>query len=180
MGHGKYGLAKFFESFPALKASPLGLLCGVQSLVAGEVPKELPSALTRLYLSDVCVDEGWTLCALCLIRSSPYLQEIEVQLDYELSNIWWLDQETSCVSLEVKGFSNVPILNHLRVVKVINTTGKKCEKLLIKLLLAKSLMLVRMVIETRLDSPVTRLELPTELIQFPRASPNAEVIYIGS
>nr|XP_016509673.1 PREDICTED: protein SUPPRESSOR OF GENE SILENCING 3-like isoform X1 [Nicotiana tabacum] len=55
--------------------------CGVQSLVAGagEVPKELPSALTRLYLSDVCVDPGWTLCALCLIRSSPYLQEIEIQ-----------------------------------------------------------------------------------------------------
>lgn len=89
MGHGKYGLAKFFESFPALKASPLGLLCGVQSLVAGEVPKELPSALTRLYLSDVCVDEGWTLCALCLIRSSPYLQEIEVQV---------VDKENSSVS----------------------------------------------------------------------------------
>ncbi|XP_019257312.1 PREDICTED: protein SUPPRESSOR OF GENE SILENCING 3-like isoform X3 [Nicotiana attenuata] len=53
--------------------------CGVQSLVAGEVPKELPSALTRLYFSDVCVDEGWTLCALCLIRSSPDLREIEIQ-----------------------------------------------------------------------------------------------------
>lgn len=74
----------------------------------------------------------------------------------------------------------MPILNHLRVVKVINTTGKKCEKLLIKLLLAKSLMLVGMVIEPRLDSPETRLELLTELIQFPQASPKAGVIYIGS
>lgn len=49
-------------------------------------------------------------------------------------------------------------LNLLRAVKVIDTIDTKPEVTVIKFLLAKSLMLVRMVVELRKESRETRLE----------------------
>ncbi|XP_009629617.1 uncharacterized protein [Nicotiana tomentosiformis] len=75
-------LPSFFESFPALEH--LHLNCYSVQFLAGKVPKQLLSPLNclkRLYLSDICLDGvDEASCVLCLIRSSPYLQDIEIQL----------------------------------------------------------------------------------------------------
>ncbi|KAJ8529841.1 hypothetical protein K7X08_036676 [Anisodus acutangulus] len=64
----------------------------IAMLGPGEVPKVLPSSLNclkRLYLSEICLEElvevAW---ALCLIRSSPYLEELEIKGPGDLFGEW--------------------------------------------------------------------------------------------
>ncbi|XP_019263460.1 PREDICTED: uncharacterized protein LOC109241195 isoform X2 [Nicotiana attenuata] len=75
-------------------------------------------------------------------------------------------------------FSGVT-LNHLRVVKLEGITGTKPEIELIKLLLAKSPVLVKMLIQPNTGKVFaeTRLKIVAEITKFPRASPKAEVHY---
>lgn len=173
------GIAKFLESFPALKH--LHLDHNSVWFFAGEVPKQLPSALNslkRLYLSDISLDElDVASCVLCLIKSSPFLQEIKIEVYDE-----WVDPAAGDVINEileeVEGLS-VVTLNHLRAVKLTGITGTYPEMQFIKLLLAKSLMLTRMLIKPGLvaESPETGLEVLAKITQFRRASPESEVVY---
>ncbi|KAM3328239.1 hypothetical protein P3S68_032931 [Capsicum galapagoense] len=70
-------------------------------------------------------------------------------------------------------------LNHLRSVKLEGISGTETEIEFIKLLLAKSLMLVRMLIQPKIEneSAETRLKVLAEITKFPRASTKAEVDY---
>ncbi|KAM3291132.1 hypothetical protein P3S67_019421 [Capsicum chacoense] len=82
---GNYDLAVFFKSIPALENLHWDYSNFRPFMFAGpgEVPGKLPSALNclkRLYLSEVCVAEHVEVAwALCLIRSSPYLEELEIK-----------------------------------------------------------------------------------------------------
>ncbi|XP_060215833.1 uncharacterized protein LOC132642825 [Lycium barbarum] len=69
--------------------------------------------------------------------------------------------------------------NYLRSIKLEGIAGTKPEMELVKLLLAKSPMLVRMLIQPKIgnESAETRLKLLREITKFPRASPKAEVDY---
>ncbi|XP_059317064.1 F-box/FBD/LRR-repeat protein At1g13570-like [Lycium ferocissimum] len=176
---GKCGIAKFLESFPALEHLHLDYYS--LRFFAGEVPEQLPSALNclkRLCLSDISLDElDVASCALCLIKSSPNLQEIEIEVYDE-----WVertaDDVIDAILEQVEGLSDVT-LNHLRAVKLTGITGTEPEMELIKFLLAKSPILSRMLIKPGLGdgSPETRLEVLAEITQFRRASPKAEVVY---
>ncbi|KAF3664812.1 putative protease 2-like [Capsicum annuum] len=79
-------------------------------------------------------------------------------------------------SLEVERFSYVTF-NHLREVKLMQSNGTIPEKQLIKLLLAKSPELLKMLIEPCLVEESETVQILTELTRFQRASPNAEVVY---
>ncbi|KAK4360217.1 hypothetical protein RND71_019169 [Anisodus tanguticus] len=181
---GIHGITKFIQSFHALEH--LHLDYSSVRFLAGEVSEKLPSALNslnRLHFGISLDEPDVVSCALCLIRSSLYLQDIEIQV-YERFNPATSDvtnEMAALKSLEVEGFSDV-ILNHLRSVKLKGITGTKHEMQLIKLLLAKSPMLVGMLIEHGRGnkSPEARLELLTELMKFQQASPKAEVVYKGS
>ncbi|KAF3630704.1 putative lipoxygenase 6, chloroplastic-like [Capsicum annuum] len=141
---------------------------------AGEVPTRLSYdlycvkhlSISSIYLSDS--DE--VSCALCLIRSFPNLQSMEIKVESDDNDIPPLE------SLEVERFSDVTF-NYLREVKLMQTNGILAEKQLIKLLLTKYPELVRMLIEPCLVEESGTVQILAELIRFQRASPNAEVVY---
>ncbi|KAH0648958.1 hypothetical protein KY285_034206 [Solanum tuberosum] len=94
-----------------------------------------------------------------------------------------LDKLVFPVSIDVvneipSSFSDVT-LDHLRSVKLEGITGTKTEIEFIKLLLSKSPVLLRMLIQQKIAnvSAETRLKVVTEITKFPRASPKAEVYY---
>ncbi|KAH0766983.1 hypothetical protein KY285_002854 [Solanum tuberosum] len=107
----------------------------------------LLNSLKRLYLSELCFDElvevAW---ALCLLRSSPYLEELEIKGPGDLSGElidyvpWWTVDEIPA------SFSDVTY-NYLRTVKIKGVVGAGVDMQLIKVLLAKSPVLLRMVID---------------------------------
>ncbi|TMW90219.1 hypothetical protein EJD97_016048 [Solanum chilense] len=79
-------------------------------------------------------------------------------------------------SLEVERFSDMTF-NHLREVKLLQTNGTIPEIQLIKLLLAKSPELMKVIIEPCLVNEAATVKVLTELIQFQRASTKARVVY---
>ncbi|KAK4339965.1 hypothetical protein RND71_041427 [Anisodus tanguticus] len=90
---GKHDVAEFFKSIPALEHLHWDY-SNFRFMFAGpaEVPKVLPSSLNclkRLYLSEICLEElvevAW---ALCLIRSSPYLEELQIKGPGDLFGEW--------------------------------------------------------------------------------------------
>ncbi|KAG5574292.1 hypothetical protein H5410_054426 [Solanum commersonii] len=176
--------AKLFECCPALEHLLFFSLDSGFSAGAGyEAPTRLPfnlNSVKRFTLPDIMLVESYKLSyALCLIRSFPYLEYLEIQVheygDYE-------DDEDEPIPepLELKHLSDVTF-NHLKEVKLGCLTGTTSELLLIKFLLAESPVLERMLIDRQyldhehLDK---RLQIFAEISNFSRASPKAEVIYI--
>ncbi|XP_004239432.1 F-box/FBD/LRR-repeat protein At1g13570-like [Solanum lycopersicum] len=178
-GTGQHDFTKYFESFPNLEHLHLDYR-SLQLLAAGsyDIATKLSSPLNGLKclcLSDICLDELAELSpALCLIRSSPYLQYIQIKIDI----LELLPVRDDVINEIPSSFSDVT-LRHLRSVKFEGITGKRPEMELVKLLLAKSPMLVRMQIQPDIEngSVETRLKVLTEITKFPRASPKAQVDY---
>lgn len=79
-------------------------------------------------------------------------------------------------TLEVERFSDMTF-NHLREVKLLQTNGTIPEIHLIKLLLAKSPQLTKVLIERCLVEDRAIVKILTEIIQFQRASTKAKVVY---
>ncbi|XP_060184795.1 F-box/FBD/LRR-repeat protein At1g13570-like [Lycium barbarum] len=174
-----FGFAKFFESCTALEG--LLLHFSFPELEPGEpdedeVPTRLPfdvNCVKCFYLPFLILGESYELsCVLCLIRSFPYLEYLEIQVAIEEDN-------GIVESLELEHFSDVKF-NHLREVKIERFEGTMPEMQLVKLLLAKSPVLVRILIDTWLpdEAIVTRIrpDAFTELSKYWRASPKAEVV----
>ncbi|XP_060186147.1 F-box/FBD/LRR-repeat protein At1g13570-like isoform X2 [Lycium barbarum] len=167
----------FFQLLPALEH--LYLECGtVQFLVTGaaEVPRRLSSPLNNLKRFKISlgglVDVSF---ALCLIRSSPYLQDIEIEA-YDLG--CEPVPTTNKVDEVFARFSDVT-LNHLRAVQLEGVEGMELELQLIKLLLTKSPMLVRMLIEPSTschDYDKRRDKILAELTTIQPASTKAEIV----
>ncbi|PHU02166.1 hypothetical protein BC332_27417 [Capsicum chinense] len=177
-------LSKYFESFPTLEHLHLNYQ-SVQFLAAGssDIATKLSSPLNclkYLRLSVICLDELVELSiALCLIRSSPYLQDIQMEFDYlALDDLSILPLSGDVVNEIPASFTGVT-LNHLRSVKLVGISGTKTEIEIIKLLLAVCPMLVRMLIQPKManESAETRLKVLAEITKFPRASTKAEVDY---
>ncbi|XP_019246982.1 PREDICTED: F-box/FBD/LRR-repeat protein At1g13570-like [Nicotiana attenuata] len=171
-------IAKFFEPLSALEYLQLNhdslrfLAAG-----AGELPKRLPfnlNCVKRLRLANIYLGGSDVFsCALCLIRSFPYLQYLKIEVDDEDDDIAALEY------LEVEAFSDVTF-NHLTEVKLIYTIGSEPEMQLIKVLLAKSPIPVKILIEPCLeanDDAHKTVNISTKLNSFRRASPDVEVDY---
>ncbi|XP_059315544.1 F-box/FBD/LRR-repeat protein At1g13570-like [Lycium ferocissimum] len=166
--------AKIFEFVPALEN-----LCWNQLMVldAGPfevIPTRLPFALNclkRLYLSWITLREFFELSfVLFLIRSSPYLQEIEIEVvDDAFVNPW-------DVIDEIPASFSAMTFNHLRIVKINNVVGAGAEMQLIKVLLAKSPALLRMVIKLCEMEDKRSLKILAEITKFHRASFRAKVV----
>ncbi|XP_049381026.1 F-box/FBD/LRR-repeat protein At1g13570-like isoform X4 [Solanum stenotomum] len=164
----KFDYAKFFLSCSALEH--LFLNFRYSQFFADEAPTRLPFYLNRvkhLHLSHVELKESYTCsCALCLIRSFPHLEYLKIEVYNEAdSGI----QE----SLDLERFSDVTF-NHLREVEIISFRGTTLEMQLIKILLAKSPVLVKMYIDPAILID-TGSEILAELVNFQRASPEAEI-----
>ncbi|KAJ8526289.1 hypothetical protein K7X08_028766 [Anisodus acutangulus] len=170
--------AKVFESCSALEHPLLDFFNGrIFVEESYEAPTRLPFDLSvkRFYLPHIYLADPYKLSfALCLIRSFPYLEYLEIQVYSEAE-----DDDRILESLELEHFSDVTF-NHLREVKLVCFGGTTPELQLIKLLLAKSPVLVKMLIDTcdLDDEPLeTRLKIFAEVSSFLRALPEAEVVY---
>ncbi|TMW84168.1 hypothetical protein EJD97_025689 [Solanum chilense] len=170
----KFDYAKFFQSRSALEHLILNFR--YSQLFADEAPTRLPFYLNRvkhLNLSHVELKESYTRsCALCLIRSFPHLEYLKIEV---LSRRLGYDEADSGIqeSLELEHFSDVTF-NHLREVEIISFCGTTPEMQLIKILLAKSPVLVKMYLDPGILID-TGSEILTELVKFHRASPEAEI-----
>ncbi|KAK4707638.1 hypothetical protein R3W88_028563 [Solanum pinnatisectum] len=156
--------AKVFNSYSAIEYLSLNIAC--VWFFADEAPKRLPFYLNRvkhLHLSHVELKESYTRsCALCLIQSFPHLEYLKIELIVVFKN-----------PLELERFSDVTF-NHLREVEIISFRGTTPEMQLIKILLAKSPVLVKMYIDPAILID-TGSEILAELVNFQRASPEAEI-----
>ncbi|XP_009626071.1 uncharacterized protein [Nicotiana tomentosiformis] len=140
-----FGFAKFFESCSALEHLIFNYSYNEMALdepdeVATRLPFEVNS-VKRFYLPHIILERSHKFArALCLIRSFLHLEylEIEVGNEYDI---------TALECLEMERFSDVTF-NHLREVKIKCFRGTTPEMQLIKLLFAKSPLLLRMLIDT--------------------------------
>ncbi|KAL3333115.1 hypothetical protein AABB24_033272 [Solanum stoloniferum] len=174
--------AKVFESCSALEDLSLNFLNS--EFVAEEgykVPTRLPFNLNnvrRFDLPDILLVESYKLSyVLCLIRSFPYLEYLEMQVcDEDDSDT---DEESTEESLEPETLSDLTF-NHLGEVQLGSFIGRTSEMQLVKHLFANSPVLEILVINRQfLDEELldTREEIFTEISNFPRASPKAEIVY---
>ncbi|KAK2983921.1 hypothetical protein RJ640_017842 [Escallonia rubra] len=148
-------------------------------LAAGDVPKRLPAALNclkTLTLSDMDFRNsyGEIYSALCLIRSSPNLQELEISA---------FNNDHSAVSDPGMNFwEEKCTISQLRTAKFTSFEGLTTELELIKYILACSPSLEKVYVEREKVADaraglMTGFMISKELMRFHRASPKAEVVY---
>ncbi|WMV28080.1 hypothetical protein MTR67_021465 [Solanum verrucosum] len=137
----EHDVCKIFESIPALEN-----LCWINDCVqdvrvgpAEVIPTRLPYALhclKRLYISGITLGEFFDVSfALCLIRSSPNLEEIEIEMYVVSDEDYFVHVPREAVDEIHASFSDMTF-NHLRTIKLSNVAGAGAEMQLIKVLLA--------------------------------------------
>lgn len=169
----------FFGSLPVVEFLELNGYY-VMGMAAGKVPKTLPTTLNHLKileLNDICFGEpNEVSIVLCLIRSSPNLAKIKIEA---------CTRETTAIDpvlellvlIEMQDGWGV-YLNQLREVEMRNLSGIRSELDLIKLLLAKSPMLEKMLIEPNSEVVLDKgLRILKKLTRFQRLSPQAQITY---
>ncbi|KAL4561346.1 hypothetical protein LXL04_033511 [Taraxacum kok-saghyz] len=151
----------------------------LKDLIAEKMPKWLPHAASSLqYLSfrdlelgDIDQLEG----ALCLIRNSPNLESLYLTMESEVC----YDVGPAADHLESPNCLDCT-LNKLQIVEIIDLYGSRPELLFIELLLAHSPSLEKLIIISSVSCDVQkRLDIAKDVMQFPRASPKAQVIYLN-
>ncbi|KAK4715293.1 hypothetical protein R3W88_013631 [Solanum pinnatisectum] len=178
----EHDVGKIFESIPSLEN-----LCWINDCVqdvrvgpAEVIPTKLPYALhclKRLYISGITLGEFFDVSfALCLIRSSPNLEEIEIEM-YVVSHEDYFVHVTREAVDEIHASFSDMTFNRLRTIKLSNVAGAGAEMQLIKVLLAKSPALVKMVIDPYRMKAEKSLKVLTEITNFQRASSKAQVGY---
>ncbi|KAJ4953279.1 hypothetical protein NE237_030111 [Protea cynaroides] len=149
--------------------------CFLQSLAIDDVPRRLPFTYDHMKSLSFTLNEEdmkEILIAICLLKSSPNLQEVEILL--------WRSKESAIVpvmDLQEARDQMKCTFNKLRVVKISKFLGREIELEFIKFILANS-----PVLETMNISPATNgvdeVLMLKELLRFKRASPQAEIVYL--
>ncbi|KAL0392153.1 UNVERIFIED_CONTAM: FBD-associated F-box protein [Sesamum radiatum] len=162
----------------------LGILSSLESdggflrfLAKGGEPHNLPwhfNHLTDLSLSLIRFQYIVEVkCALCLIRSSPNLQSLEI----ESSTSSKADMETSTQYLKAQQKHKIP-LGCLKIVKISDISGLEPEMEFVKLLLLKATALRKLeVVSTYIAKEEARSNMLKQLVSFHRASPKAQIIF---
>ncbi|KAK1395686.1 F-box/FBD/LRR-repeat protein [Heracleum sosnowskyi] len=165
-------MIKFFAPLPRIQRLEVQSFF-LKYLAAGKVPERLPTPCIELnYLSlriNFC-DRAESLAALCILRSSPNLQELEI-----LARPDEQAAEGTDAHISEEYFHNCPF-NQLQLVKIVGISYAKQELNFVNFLLTNSPVLEKMTIK-----PVSAnggCELLKELLRFRRASVLAEIIYL--
>ncbi|EEF47655.1 hypothetical protein RCOM_1465130 [Ricinus communis] len=148
-------------------------------LAAGDIPERFLTPfnlLKTLILREISLDEVAEFSlALCLIKSSPHLQKLEISVD-ECPNI---NSDGAVEFLAVQNRSDIS-LDKVQEVEMLDLTGRGLQMGFVKLLLAKSPMLERMHVHPLQGiSTNEELRLLTEITRFCWPSAVAEIIYSG-
>ncbi|XWS21106.1 hypothetical protein CRYUN_Cryun30bG0026900 [Craigia yunnanensis] len=165
-------LLRFFVNLPHIRRLEVQSYF-LKYLAIGNVPSRLPNPCVDLNYLSIRMDfddleENTT--ALCLLRSCPNLQELEMLARPEEQ----ISTERSTNFCEDDHWSS--LFAHLRMVKVSGISGVKSEMDFIKFLLSNSPVLERLTVKPA--SQDGDRELMKELLRFRRASIYAEVIYL--
>ncbi|GMY28486.1 F-box/FBD/LRR-repeat protein At1g13570-like [Fagus crenata] len=163
-------LLKFFAHLPHIRRLEVQSYF-LKYLAIGFVPGKLPNPCSNLNYLSIRInfnDVDEVLTALCLLRSSPNLQELEVlarpeeQTAVETVINLREDDQWSC--------------HQLRLVKILGISGIKPELNFINSLLSTSPVLEKMTVKPA--SINGGWELLKDLLRFRRASVQAEIIYL--
>uniref|UniRef100_K4BW72 F-box domain-containing protein n=1 Tax=Solanum lycopersicum TaxID=4081 RepID=K4BW72_SOLLC len=133
--------------------------------------------LQSLRICDIKISIKRISCALCLLRNSPNLVELDIDEVVKVNEtICYADELLDYLSEAVNEVSKA--LRMIRTVRLRKFKGTSTEMYLIKVLLAHSPKLERMIIEQYKRSNVTySYQHLNELLSYCRASPNAEIKY---
>lgn len=164
-------LIKFFACLPHIQRLEVQSFF-LKYLAAGSIPGKLPTACLDLSFLSIRInfnDIEENRAALCLLRSSPNLQELELLARPE-------EQATARTSCNiVEDFQSFPF-NQLRLIKIVGISGVTQELSFISFLLANTPVLERMTVKPA--SVDSGWDLVKELLRFRRASVFAEIIYL--
>lgn len=165
-------LIKFFAHLPSVQRLEVQSYF-LKYLAVGRIPERLPSPCAELNYLSIRInfnDVEEELAALCLLRSSPNVQELEILARPEEqsgsgsgANSWKKD----CSSY---------LFNQLRLIKIVGILGLSCEMDFINFLLGNSPVLDKMTVKPASND--RGWELLKELARFRRASVRAEIIYL--
>ncbi|XP_015057399.1 F-box/FBD/LRR-repeat protein At1g13570-like [Solanum pennellii] len=170
-----FHFVKFFESCFALEHL-LFQFCFDEIDIAkpDEAPTRLPfdhNRVKRFCLPGIILELTYeTLCCFCLLRSFPYLEYLEIEVCNDGDGYGYGDVEL----FKLERFADVTF-NHLREVKLGEFWGDAHELEFLKLLLAKSPVLVTVTIDSYL-LPKRRSKILAEVSNFWHVSPTVEVI----
>ncbi|CAI0465506.1 unnamed protein product [Linum tenue] len=165
-------LLSFFANLPHIRRLEVQSYF-LKYLAMGNVPTRLPKPCIDLNYLSIRVnfnDMDESAAALCLLKSSPNLQEVEMLARPEEQS----GGRTMNSSWEDEHWTN--LLLQLRSVKIVGISGVQAELDCIKFLLSNSPALERMTIK-----PISvdgGWDLLKELLRFRRASVLAEIIYL--
>ncbi|KAK9023231.1 hypothetical protein V6N11_003456 [Hibiscus sabdariffa] len=173
-GQSSSKLIKFFVNLPHIRRLEIQSYF-LKYLAIGNVPSRLPNPCVDLSYLSIRIDFDdieENTAALCLLKSCPNLQELEMsarpeeQISVERSNNFWEDDHWSSLFV------------HLRLVTVSGISGVKSEMDFLKFLLSNSPVLERLTLKP--EHQEDECALMKELLRFRRASIYAEVIYSDS
>eukprot|EP00262_Sarcandra_glabra_P003517 TRINITY_DN14251_c0_g1_i2.p1 TRINITY_DN14251_c0_g1~~TRINITY_DN14251_c0_g1_i2.p1 ORF type:complete len:164 (-),score=30.66 TRINITY_DN14251_c0_g1_i2:11-448(-) len=142
----------------------------------GNIPERLPDTfdnLEYLFLSLNFQDAKEISTALCMFRSSPYLQEIVICDGLMKENaiipeecFWESQKNLDCVLLR------------LQIIKMTSMKGETHELEFIKFVLANAPVLQTMKIEIDPKKKSEELRIFKTLLQFQRASVEAKIVHL--
>ncbi|XP_075096979.1 F-box/FBD/LRR-repeat protein At1g13570 [Nicotiana tabacum] len=139
-----------------------------------------PLNLERLILYDLEISYKHIYCALCFLRISPKLYELSIRETVRVG-----DTPSNTTELLSNYFSEPrnlvnEALKMIKTVRLRKFKGSRVEMCLVRLLLAHSLNLEKMIIEQYSRNATRCNEHLKELVSFPRASPKAVLKYLES
>ncbi|XP_052187777.1 F-box/FBD/LRR-repeat protein At1g13570-like [Diospyros lotus] len=160
----------FFASLPAVEFLELDYGC-LKFFSAGGVLDRLPTDPSHLKILKLYIESVDAFSSiLCLLRSSPNLEKFVIGVPIHADE----DEETLVKLSEVERCSDMS-LNKLREVELQEAWGRRFGLLFIKLLLAKSPVLEKMVVPADNLFGRDRMKFMQLVTQFKRCSPHAEV-----
>ncbi|XP_028757694.1 F-box/FBD/LRR-repeat protein At1g13570 isoform X1 [Neltuma alba] len=166
-------LLKFFVHLPHVRRLEVQSYF-LKYLAVGVVPLKLPRPCVDLTYLSIRInfnDSKEISAALCLLRSSPNLQELEVLARTEEQQTT-LGTQAYCWEDD---YWNCPVMQ-LQFVRIDGISGIKPELDFISFLLLYSPVLERMTVKPASSNGES--ELMKELLRFRRASERAEIIYL--
>ncbi|XP_073275613.1 F-box/FBD/LRR-repeat protein At1g13570-like [Primulina huaijiensis] len=165
-------LIKFFACLPHIQRLEVQSYF-LKYLAAGTIPAKLPKPCADLSFLSIRInfnDMEENLAALCLLRSSPHLLELEM-----LARAEELQANVRTISNMPENFESFTV-NQLKFIKIVGISGIKQELSFINFLLANSPVLERMTVKPA--SIDVGWNLLKELLRLRRASAHAEIIYL--
>ncbi|CAN0872813.1 F-box/FBD/LRR-repeat protein At1g13570, partial [Linum grandiflorum] len=165
-------LLSFFANLPHIRRLEVQSYF-LKYLAMGNVPARLPNPCVDLNYLSIRInfnDMDESAAALCLLKSSPNLQEVEMLARPEEQSS--VGTGSSC--WEDEQWKN--LFAQLRFVKMVGISGVRGELDCINFVLSNSPMLEKMTIKP--SSVDGGWELMKELLRFRRASVLAEIVYV--